>query len=55
MSFTIVEQSVVTLRSYGELPIAFTVASQYRIAAIDGGKGGWRLTEERVERPFVKD
>ncbi|MYB75962.1 MAG: GNAT family N-acetyltransferase [Chloroflexi bacterium] len=55
MAFRIVEQSVDTLRNYGEVPIAFTVASQYRIAAIDGGKGGWRLTEERVERPYTKD
>ena len=55
MAFRIVEQSVDTLRNYGEVPIAFTVASRYRIEAIDGGKGGWRMTEEQVDPPYTKD
>ena len=55
MAFTVVEQSVDTLRAYGEVPIAFTVTSRYRLAAIDGRHGGWSLTEEQVEPPYTKD
>lgn len=55
MAIQIVEQSVDRLRSYGEIPIAFTVKSTYRVSANVPEPSGWRVTEERVERPFVKD
>ena len=55
MPVKIVEQCVDRLRTYGEIPIAFTVDSQYRVDAIDRGRGGWKLVEERVEPPYVKD
>ena len=55
MAIQIVEQSVDRLREYGDIPIAFTVESKYRVDAIAQGKDGWRLTGERVECPFVKD
>jgi len=43
------------LRGYGELPIAFTVCTRYRVEEITGGAGGWRLVEEAVCPPFIKD
>ena len=55
MTIEIVEQSVDLLRAYGAIPMSFTVDSQYRVEPIDRGLGGWTLTEERVEPPYVKD
>ena len=55
MPIEIVEQSAESLREYGAIPIAFTVDSRYRVEPIDRGLGGWTLTEERVEPPYVKD
>jgi len=43
------------LRGYGEIPIAFTVHSRFRVEEIAGGSGGWRLKEEAVRPPFIKD
>ena len=55
MPIEIVQQPTGTLRGYSVVPISFTVDSRYRVDAVDGGLGGWRLTEERVEPPYVKD
>ena len=55
MTIEIVEQSVDLLREYGAIPMSFTVDSRYRVEPIDRGLGGWTLTEERVEPPYVKD
>ena len=55
MPIQIVEQSFEQLRGYGEIPISFTVNSKYRVDATAQGQAGWRLTEERVEAPYVKD
>lgn len=55
MAFQIVEQSVDRLGSYGEIPIAFTVEFMFRVDADVPGRSGWKLTEERVEHPYVKD
>jgi GNAT superfamily N-acetyltransferase len=43
------------LPSYARVPIRFTVESIFRVEMIDGGLGGLRLMEERVEPPYVKD
>ena len=55
MPIEIVEQSPALLGRYGDIPISFTVNSQYQVEALDRGRGGWRLTEERVWPPYVKD
>ena len=55
MAIQIVEQSVDRLRSYGEISISFTVASKYGVDADARGRNCWRLTEERVDPPYVKD
>ena len=51
----ILEQSADALRTYGDIPISFTVDSQYHFNAGAGERGGWQLTEIRVEHPYVKD
>ena len=55
MPIEIVEQSTDLLHCYGVISVSFIVDSQYRVDAIDRGLGGWRLTEKRVESPYVKD
>lgn len=40
---------------YPPIPISFRVESRLRVETIDGGFGGFRLTEELVEEPYVKD
>ena len=55
MPIEIVEQSPALLGSYSDIPISFTVDSQYQVEALDRGRGGWRLTVERVRPPYVKD
>lgn len=55
MAFQIIEQSVDGLLDYGEIPVSFTVGFKYRVDALTRGRPGWQLTEERVDRPYVKD
>lgn len=55
MPVQIVERSTSALRDYSEVSIAFRVESQFDVAPIRQGLGGWTLTEERVEPPYVKD
>ena len=54
MAIEIVQQSTEILAGYGDIPISFTVDSRYYVHAIDGGVGGWKLTEEPVQLPYVK-
>jgi GNAT superfamily N-acetyltransferase len=44
-----------SLPRYGEIPIAFEVASVFRIDPVDGGLGGIRLREEKIAPTYVKD
>ncbi|MSQ14815.1 MAG: GNAT family N-acetyltransferase [Dehalococcoidia bacterium] len=44
-----------TLIEYGVVSIAFLVESRYKIELINSGLGGWTLTEEPVENPYIKD
>ena len=55
MPIEIVQQPTGALRGYSVVPISFTVDSRYRVDAVDGGLGGWRLTEETVDPPYGKD
>ena len=41
------------LPTYSSIPSSFKVESQLRIELVDGGLGGFRLIEERVE-PYMK-
>ena len=40
---------------YPRIPTAFRVESRLRVEAVDGGLGGFRMTEELVEEPYLKD
>jgi GNAT superfamily N-acetyltransferase len=41
--------------SYGKIPAWYKVESVFRVEVIDGGLGGFRLVEEKVAAPFIKD
>jgi GNAT superfamily N-acetyltransferase len=51
----IVEEGVESLTAYGEVPISFTVTSRLRVDPIDAGLGGFRLTQEPIDPPWLKD
>jgi GNAT superfamily N-acetyltransferase len=55
MSVEIVEIGPGELARYASVPIAFRVESVLCVDEIDGGLGGFRLTEEPVAQPGVKD
>jgi ribosomal protein S18 acetylase RimI-like enzyme len=40
---------------YDAIPNRYEVRSIFRVEAIDGGLGGFRLAEERVAEPYVRD
>jgi GNAT superfamily N-acetyltransferase len=44
-----------SLGEYVRIPISFRVESRLRVETINGGFGGFRLAEERVEEPYTKD
>ena len=52
MPIEIVRQPVESLTDYGSVPISYTVDSRYRVERVGLG---WKLTEEPVEPPYVKD
>ncbi len=55
MSIAIVEESAAALPAYAGVSIAFTVESRLRLDLLHDGLDGVRLTEERVDPPYVKD
>ena len=52
---TIKEETMAVLGDYAKVSIAFTVESRYVAVPIEGADGGWKLVEERVDPPWVKD
>ncbi len=55
MNVEIIEESTASLSEYARVSIAFLVTSHLRVEPIDGGLGGLRLVEERVDAPYVRD
>ena len=55
MPIDIVEEATDILSEYGVVPIAFSVESRYRVQVVEKGLGGWAITEEEVEPPYMKD
>jgi len=55
LSLVIEEVSPDRLCEYAEIPIAFEVKSILKVSVIDGGLGGIRLKEERIEPAYIKD
>ena len=51
----IVEESVEVLLDYSRIPISFEVRSVFELQPIDQGLGGFTLSEQMVETPWVKD
>ena len=54
MSFEIQEIGIDLLPRYAAIPIAFKVASVFRIEVLDNGLAGFALIEEKVA-PYAKD
>ena len=55
MHITILEQSVADLLAYTDVPMAFTVERYLQVEPIQGGLGGFHLTERPVKQKWVKD
>ena len=51
----IVQEPITVLPEYGRIPISFEVHSVFEIQLIDGGLGGFRLSERNIEPSRVKD
>ncbi len=54
MDLRIVEETPVVLPDYAKVSIAFEVKTVFRVELIERGLGGVKLTEEVLEKPFVK-
>lgn len=55
MKLEIVEETPEILREYEKVPIAFRVETFLRVELLNDGLSGIKLTEEKFEKPFVKD
>lgn len=44
-----------SLDQYGQIPMRHRVESVFCVDEIDGGLGGFKLTEESVANPYIKD
>ena len=55
MSIEIQEIGVDLFPLYDAIPNWFRVESVLRVELVDGGLGGFRLTEEKVAEPFIKN
>src|SRR5690349_3062494 len=49
------QESVTSLEAYANIPIAFMVNSTLDVEAPRGGEAEFRLTERRIDIPYVKD
>jgi GNAT superfamily N-acetyltransferase len=55
MELKIVEESPAVLADYEKVSIAFSVETFFRLELVENGLSGFKLTEELVEKPFIKD
>lgn len=55
MNIQISQETVDDLEDYGRVPMVYTVSSRYRAESVNGGLGGWTLTEEPVIPAYQKD
>jgi ribosomal protein S18 acetylase RimI-like enzyme len=55
MPITIQEIDTDQFPHYGAIPNSYRVTSMFRIEVIDGGLGGFRLVEEHLAEPYVRD
>lgn len=55
MKVEIREETVDALVAYSQIPIAFQVITRFRVEILENGLGGFGLTEEPVDVPYIKD
>jgi GNAT superfamily N-acetyltransferase len=55
MSVTIQEIKADQFASYDGIPTWFEVESVFRVEVVEAGLGGFRLVEEEVVEPFIRD
>ena len=55
MAIIIHQVEISGLPAYASIPISYRVESLFRIEAVDHGLGGFRLSEEKVDLPYLKD
>lgn len=55
MDIKIVEETAGVLTEYEKVSIAFRVETVFLVELLENGLGGFKLTEETVAAPFVKD
>lgn len=55
MHIHVAEERMPDLAEYASVPIAFTVRRVLDVAVLDGGLGGFALSERTVHPPYVKD
>lgn len=55
MDLRIDEVGVDRLAEYASIPMKFEVKSVFVVEEIDGGLGGLRFREEKIEKPYIKD
>jgi GNAT superfamily N-acetyltransferase len=55
MHIDVAEEPMPDLAEYARVPIAFEVRSVLHVAVLDGGLGGFVLSERDVHPPYVKD
>ena len=51
----IVEEPLIILESYGEIPIRYEVRSVFDVHLQDSGLSGFSLVERKLDEPFTKD
>lgn len=55
MEIKIKEETVELLKDYSQVSIAFRVETRFRVESVNNGLGGFLLSEEKVEPPYVKN
>lgn len=55
MTIEIREEPLAEMAEYARVPIAFEVRRVLDVAVIDGGMGGFALSERALDTPYVKD
>jgi len=55
MKIKIIEETPAVLTDYEKVSIAFRVETFFRLELVENGLSGVKLTEEAVEKPFIKD
>ncbi len=55
MKIRIEHETTAMLPEYGDVSIAFTVDSKFNVESIDGEPSSWKLSEVKIDAPYLKD